>query len=446
MATAGSGHTGAPREAVKAAYGWLLAGLLGGSLGCGSALATPYTVQKGDTLYRLARSVDLTVTQLQLLNGLNSVDVKVGQVLELPQPPASPPVAVPVPGTPSELSLSVRVSRPGCCSNAQWTPDSTQLNVLNRPPGGAVGVYRLPADGSAPDGIFLRAPALLSPDGAYALEPLSSSSARAQRLSDGARALVPTSGGAAFWSAKGQLAWATYGNASRDDWIPMTVFVTSPYTIGAAVQRLPTVYGGRLIGWLDATTMLLTGRQTRNDARRAVLKIDVLSRTVQVLARGNWLSGVQVSPDGGRVVYRVTLDTPGQNGMFVVDTTTRAVVSLPLFGSARWQDPDHLLLIPFEPGQDSQRLTQLNVVSRGVVALLSLRDKVVHDDWQVSPDGHRVVYLSQTDHALHVLVLPTAEVAPLLPEPAQTALPVLRSPPSTPPLPVPALPLTPPTP
>jgi len=420
VAAAGSGHASTIRAAMKPAGSWLLVGLLSGS-----ALATPYTVQKGDTLYRLSRSVGLTVPQLQALNKLTSVDVKVGQVLELPTMPglSSPPLPRSLPSVSVPAARpAVRISRPGCCVNAQWTPDSTQLFVLDKPPGGALGLYRLPADGSAPGGVFMRTPALVSLDGAYALEPLGPSSAAALRLTDGARVVVPTSGGDAIWSPQGQLAWATYGDASRDDWIPLTVFVTSPFRPGATVQRLPTVYGGRLIGWLNATTVLLTGRLTRNDARRAVLKIDVSSKAVQVLAQGTWLSGVQVSPGGGRVVYRVTLDTPGHNGMFVVDTTTATVVPLALFGSARWQDPDHLLFIPFEPGQASQRLAQLDVVSGEVVALLPLQDKVAHDDWQVTPDGRRVVYLSQMDHALQVLTLPLPEILPL---PAPLPLPVI---------------------
>ena len=434
---------------MRAGTALLLAALLGGS-----ALATPYTVQKGDTLYRLARSVGLSVTQLQERNGLTSAELRVGQVLDLPVPPGSPPPAqppvqpqspfqaqpqpssLPLPAVPAPAGTSVRISRPGCCANAQWTPDGTQLRVLDQPAGGATGLYRLPADGSAPGGVFERATALVSPDGAYALEPLGPSSAVARRLADGARATVPTGGGGASWSPGGQLAWATYGKASRDDWIPLTVFVTSPFSAGATPQRLPTVYGGRLIGWLDAATVLLTGRLARDDAQRAVLKIDVRSRKMQVLARGMWLSGVRASPDGRRVVYRVTLDTPGRNGMFVVDTATAAVAPLALFGSARWQDPDHLLLIPFEPGQASQRLVQLDVVSGGVAALLSLQDKVTQDDWQVSPDGQRVVYLSQGDRALHVLTLPAPEIPPLPALPAQPAPPLLEPPTLPPPVPV----------
>ena len=418
---------------------WLLTALLGGS-----ALAAPYTVKKGDTLYRLARSVGLTVAQLQALNGLTGVDVKIGQVLELPGPPVPSPATLP-PGTPLPAPVpsdraAVQVSRPGCCVGARWTPDSAQLSVLDQPPGGAVGLYRLPADGSAPAGMYDRAPALVSPDGAYALEPRGPSAAVAQRLTDGARALVPTSGGGAVWSPQGRLAWPTFGTTSRSDWVPLTVFVTSPFSAGAMPVRLPTLYGGRLIGWLDATTLLLTGRLTRSEARRAVLKLDVPSQTMQVLARGSFLSGVQPSPDGRRVVYRVTLDTPGHNGMFMVDTGTAAVTPLPVFGSARWQDAGHLLLIPFEPGQPRQRLVQLDVESGGVAPLLAFQDKVAHDDWQVAPDGRRVVYLSQTARTLHVLTLPVPEIPALPAVPKSIPPPLQASPPSPTPSPGPALP------
>lgn len=73
---------------------WLLAALLSGTAG-----AYAYTVQKGDTLYSLARRHGTTVAALQRLNGLRSADLTVGQRLELPgqAPPASAPVAVPRP-------------------------------------------------------------------------------------------------------------------------------------------------------------------------------------------------------------------------------------------------------------------------------------------------------------------------------------------------------------
>lgn len=46
-------------------------------------MATTYTVQKGDTLFRIARTHQLTVDQLKEYNQLTSTTIRVGQVLSL---------------------------------------------------------------------------------------------------------------------------------------------------------------------------------------------------------------------------------------------------------------------------------------------------------------------------------------------------------------------------
>ena len=40
-----------------------------------------YTVEKGDTLYRIAKKHNITVEQLKDFNGLTSNDISIGQVL-----------------------------------------------------------------------------------------------------------------------------------------------------------------------------------------------------------------------------------------------------------------------------------------------------------------------------------------------------------------------------
>lgn len=61
------------------------------------ALAQPvsHTVQKGDTLYSLARRYSTTVETLMKLNNLKTPDLRVGQVLRLPTPAGSPPPQTP---------------------------------------------------------------------------------------------------------------------------------------------------------------------------------------------------------------------------------------------------------------------------------------------------------------------------------------------------------------
>jgi cell wall-associated NlpC family hydrolase len=64
-------------------------------------LAQPvsHTVQKGDTLYSLARRYGTTVDTLMRLNNLRTPDLRVGQVLRLPAPAGSPPPQTPPPPT-----------------------------------------------------------------------------------------------------------------------------------------------------------------------------------------------------------------------------------------------------------------------------------------------------------------------------------------------------------
>ncbi|MDB5044746.1 MAG: LysM protein [Deinococcus sp.] len=394
----------------------LWAGLLLAALLTSPARAAPYTVKAGDTLYSLSRSVGLTVAQFQALNGLTGTALKVGQVLTLPDvgvPLPSPSFApLPLDG-PGVGPPSRRVSRSGCCAQAIWTADSTQLLFLDRPPGREVGVYSVPADGTGPNGTWRFPPTLLSEGGLYGLQPTGPATALARRLDTSVAAAsvtVPTSGRDAVWSAGGRLAWPTYGAADRNDWIPLTVFAADPFGNETRLTSRPvaTVYGGRLVGWLNEDTLLLTGRLARSDARRSVLTVDRITGRTRVLAQGQLLSGVQPSPDGTWVMFRVTLDAAGRNGVFVVSVLDGVVRALPVFGSGRWQDRTRLLVVPYDPDAAAHRLLRLDVTAGlgQMEEVLSFPDKIAGDEWQVAPDGTRVAYLSAQDRAMHMLTLP----------------------------------------
>ena len=78
------------KDRKRKALGYALAGtvatsvMLHTNLGKAAACSDTYIVQKGDTLYSLAKKYSVSVDQIQEANGLSSDFIKVGQTLEVP--------------------------------------------------------------------------------------------------------------------------------------------------------------------------------------------------------------------------------------------------------------------------------------------------------------------------------------------------------------------------
>ncbi|MBM4421794.1 MAG: LysM peptidoglycan-binding domain-containing protein [Chloroflexi bacterium] len=65
---------------------------------------TTYTVQAGDSLYRIAAKFNTTVSAIQSANGLTGSAIRIGQVLKIP---ASAPATPTVPNTPADPSTLI---------------------------------------------------------------------------------------------------------------------------------------------------------------------------------------------------------------------------------------------------------------------------------------------------------------------------------------------------
>jgi hypothetical protein len=80
---------------------------------------------------------------------------------------------------------------------------------------------------------------------------------------------------------------------------------------------------------------------------------------------------------------------------------------MPFFGTWRWRDSTSVIYIPFTPGlpmsfvlydiarQQTRPLTEPSVQPF----------EIANDDWEISPDGHAVVFWSATDYALWLTTL-----------------------------------------
>jgi dipeptidyl aminopeptidase/acylaminoacyl peptidase len=103
------------------------------------------------------------------------------------------------------------------------------------------------------------------------------------------------------------------------------------------------------------------------------------------------------------------LSRPGQDGTAQADGS--GARRLPVFGAYRWRSEGKLLVIPLESaeGSASHRLLEVDVASGEARALTDpalTPFRVAGGDWAPSPDGNRIVFVSDADHNLWVIDLP----------------------------------------
>ena len=115
---------------------------------------------------------------------------------------------------------------------------------------------------------------------------------------------------------------------------------------------------------------------------------------------------VQVSPDGQQVAYTISFDSAARNGLWLQPTAGGSPRRLPEFGAFLWRDAHRLLLIPLRVDGGPHVLRQLDTQTNTWTTLGDLGDQVRQADWQVSPDGRRLSYLSARDGNVRVLRLP----------------------------------------
>lgn len=149
--------------------------------------------------------------------------------------------------------------------------------------------------------------------------------------------------------------------------------------------------------------------------------------SVMQLARSKRLVGVLPSPDGMWMAHVQMWNADGSdNGLFVTRTDGGVRRRLPAMGSYRWTQDNRLLLLPVrgEVGE-SHALWELRPESG---ALRRLTDpavtpfRVANYDWDVSPDGTQLVFVSADDHGLWSLRVPASS------EGIETALPAAAPP------------------
>lgn len=333
--------------------------------------------------------------------------------LEQPTPNPAPTQPEPVQPTPTPLPEVRPLTGGGCCVQPFWSPDSQRVLFIDKPAADApAGLWNVDLQGS---------PAQFASDrlGIYSSDQQLRAFPEAgqtvvERLSDGQRWVIPSGGRAVSFSLDGQqLAWTSGQGTAGSTSVPRQIWVSQ--VDGSQARQVYTLPGGSFAGWFPDGRLLISGRLAAPETGQALwaltLPTDQAGQPVLTeLGRGERLRGTSISPDGGWLAYLVTLSAdPQQNGVWLVNTQSGEKRRLEFFGAYRWRDSNRLLVAPLDLEQAVHRLWQVEMESGETIPLTDPATtpfKIANGDWNVSPDGRHVAFVSADDQNIWLLTLP----------------------------------------
>jgi murein DD-endopeptidase MepM/ murein hydrolase activator NlpD len=299
------------------------------------------------------------------------------------------------------------ISSAGCCVAPFWTSDSNRVIYLDKPGAASpAALYSIDANNPSDTRREFSSVVRLSPSEKFAV--LNGSTSRIERLATGERISVPAS--SVIFSPNGQqIAWTVSNDGGRFDTQQTTVFVAnlnvSPRLVLTQTRAVAVLYGGGLSGWLNEQTLVLNGKRKAGTRDRELMTLNLKTKNLKAFSSALNFRGISISPTGRFVVYYVAFDSQARNGLFVLDTSSGKSRRLPWFGSYRFRDASRLVFIPMQSSR-SHSLLEWDLRSDTQRPLADLAAQVAVDDWQVSPNGMSMVFVSAVNRALHVVDLP----------------------------------------
>lgn len=335
-----------------------------------------------------------------------------------------PPAAPPAPPEPKLTRLPVEgVVQPF------WAADGSRILFYDRPTPGQGGTWSLdPASGTT---------ALERPQWGYyvAGDTLLVIPRPAQRdtyvlhLPSGREWTLATSNSTVFSSDGTMVAYTVAGlgqpggppagpglglSGPAPAFAPTTIVIAG--ADGQFARRLQLPVNGSVLAWLPApdgtpnARLLVTGRRAEL-ADPELLAIDVRDQSVVPLARSHRLTGILPSPDGTWVAHVAMWNANvDDNGLWVTRTDGSARRRVSLTGSYRWARDNRLLIIPARAGAaDGHEVWEIvpeTGAARRLLDPAKLTFRISNADWDCTPDGTQIVFVSADDKALWHLSLP----------------------------------------
>lgn len=331
---------------------------------------------------------------------------------DTPEPTPSPTPTPPP--TPTPAPSLHQLTNGGCCVQPVFSPDSGQVLFIDKPDSTApLGIYGVDIANPQP------APALVNPtigfwnfDRTIVAVPEGEATRFTNQIS-GESWTVNTGGNwPTFSPDSSQIIWVAtdregpYDRRQSDIWLANLD--------GSNARIILKLYGGGLTGWFpDNQRILLTGRDNPNEEKQTLFVYDLVNERRTNLFSHKRLRGGEISTGGSWIAFFITFaDEPTENGLWLVSAagTSQHQLDIPRFGAYAWRNDDTLIYIPMRaPAEPSMQLWSIDAATRQIQPLTdpaSLSFSISNGDWEISPDGRQVVFVSSADQNIWLITLP----------------------------------------
>jgi Tol biopolymer transport system component len=327
--------------------------------------------------------------------------------------PASTATTVPATATTQPFTPSLtKLTDGGCCRNPVWHPDGTRVLYTDAVPGQRLAAtYAVPADGSGPPTVFFPSAATVAPDGSrIAFPDFANNVTRIQEFGKQSTATIANNAAYVWFSPDGrQVAWLALAPGPQPSSnVDRLVRVWVANADGSNARARGNVVRAAELAWFpDNQRLLFVGRDT-DGGNPGIYVLDINAGTLTRVVEAFSPRGARLSPDGTHIVYLAALEEqPGDNGLFIVNADGSAKRKLPLIGGIRWApDSRSMIILPVQTDNGPDQLVRIEATTLATTPLTdraALPFRVAQDEWQLSPDGARIVFNALTDSTIYVL-------------------------------------------
>lgn len=317
----------------------------------------------------------------------------------------STPTPIPSP-TPVPAQL-IQLMSDTCCASPGWYSDSETILFIDKPTTDArTGLYAVRIDEPNVSALWSERIAFYTRDFDYAQIP-EPQGTRLIRVRDGQEIRVRNGGRQVQFSPdRTRVVWSetreTFPLENRVTNVMLAPIDFDGAGVGEA-QRVTQVLRGGVSGWVDDNRLLLNGRLTRDSNESTTFVYDLTTSAQTEIFRAERSRLTTLSRDGSWIAYVIVNDKDAaRNGLWVERTDGTDENKVELFGAAQWRDGTHLIIAPFEMDAPSHAFYEYDAET-GETRLLTLPAspfKIASGDWNISPDGNKIVFVNAADNNL----------------------------------------------